>query len=518
MPKSKVRILITEDENIAAMDVKNRLQKLGYEVPATVSSGQACLRKVAEFQPDLVLMDIKIKGDMDGIATAEQIRAEYDIPIIFLTAYADDATIQRAKMATPYGYLLKPLEERELHTAIEMALYKHQMEQKLKESEQWLATTLRSIGDAVITTDTQGRVRFMNPQAERLTGWTQAEVLECPSGEIFHIVHEKTGEPGQSPIDWALQEKKVVYLQDNMLLVTKNGIRIPIDDSAAPIKDDKGNIKGVVLVFRDVTERKRAEEQLRRFALELQTRNEDLNAFAHTVAHDLQSPLSPIIGFADLLLQDHETMSVEERRQYLQVVVNNVYKMSNIIEELMLLAQMRHNKVTIKPLTMDKIISDAKKRLNHMIEQYRAVVIAPPEWPTVIGYAPWVEEVWVNFISNAIKYGGEPPVLHLGATRQTDGQVQFWVKDNGCGISPENQARLFVSFSQLDEMRATGHGLGLSIVRRIVEKLGGQVWVESEGIYGHGSVFSFTLPECRNYSTAQEEVKLPHDYNTNSGG
>ena len=130
---------------------------------------------MAETLLDLVLMDIVLEGDMDGVKAAEHIRNHFDIPVVYLTAYSDDTTLQRAKITEPYGYILKPFQERELYTTIEMALYKHKMERKLKENEQWLATTLKSIGDAVIATDTKGFVTFMNPVAEVLTGWKQEE-------------------------------------------------------------------------------------------------------------------------------------------------------------------------------------------------------------------------------------------------------------------------------------------------------------------------------------------------------
>jgi signal transduction histidine kinase len=137
-------------------------------------------------------------------------------------------------------------------------------------------------------------------------------------------------------------------------------------------------------------------------------------------------------------------------------------------------------------------VASAQDRLSHVIEEHQAEISVPPEWPVATGYGPWVEEVWVNYLSNGIKYGGEPPHLSLGATNQPDGTVRFWIKDNGPGIAPEDQARLFIPFSQLNQTRANGHGLGLSIVRRIVERLNGEVGVASH--VGEGSVFAFSLP------------------------
>lgn len=490
----KTTILIVEDENIVALDVKNRLKKLGYQVAGRAATGQEAIDLAAESRPGLILMDIRLKGDMDGITAAEEIRARFDVPIVYLTAYSDEATLQRAKITEPYGYLLKPFEDRDLHTTIAMALHRHRIERELRQNRQWLATTLRSIGDGVIATDWRGYIKFMNPVAEALTGWGQAEALGQPAALIFNIINSKTRQPAVNPIDRALQEGRVVELEDNTLLVTKSGVEISIDDSAAPIRDDKGNIEGVVLVFRDITERKQAEQKLRQFALEVQAQNAELDAFAHTAAHDLKSPLNPVIGFAELLVKEHVTMPANEVDQFLQIIARNARKMANVVDELLLLAQVRQADVQIKPLRMETIVAEVQQRLGFLIEQYEAKLILPEQWPVALGYAAWVEEVWANYLSNGLKYGGRPARLELGATEQPDGQICFWVHDNGPGLTPAAQAKLFTPFTQLSQIRSTGHGLGLSIVQRIIEKLGGRVGVESEGVVGQGSLFYFTLP------------------------
>ena len=160
----KARILIVEDQVIVARDEQYTLEDLGYIVVGSSVTGEDAIAKAEEHQPDLVLMDIMLKGEMDGIEAAQQIRERFDIPVIFVTAYADRATLHRAKLIEPFGYILKPFEEADLRTNIEMALYKHEMEKRLKESERWLSATLRSIGDAVIATDAEGQVKFMNPR------------------------------------------------------------------------------------------------------------------------------------------------------------------------------------------------------------------------------------------------------------------------------------------------------------------------------------------------------------------
>ncbi len=207
-------------------------------------------------------MDIVLAGDMNGVDAAMAIRDQLDIPVVYLTAYADDATLRKAMVTEPFGYLIKPFEERELHTAIEMALYKHAMERKLRLSERWLSTTLKSIGDAVIATDDQGRVKFMNGVAEDLTGWTAQEADGRDLTEVFDIVNEDTREPTENPVARALREGVVVGLANHTILIARDGTESPIADSAAPIRDDRAVVSGVVMVFRDITEERRAQRAL----------------------------------------------------------------------------------------------------------------------------------------------------------------------------------------------------------------------------------------------------------------
>lgn len=218
--------------------------------------------------------------------------------------------------------------------------------------------------------------------------------------------------------------------------------------------------------------------------------NDELDAFAQTVAHDLQSPLGLVITYAELLKS--ELVLSEQQQKNFNAVLRNAYKMSHIINELLLLAGVRKAEVELKSLNMGRIVAEAQQRLAHLIEEYKAELKLPDQWPTALGHAPWVEEVWANYLSNGIKHGGRPPRLQLGATERSDGMIRFWVRDNGPGLSPEAQTQLFVPFARLSQARATGQGLGLSIVKRIVERLGGHAGVESE--IGKGCTFFFTLP------------------------
>jgi signal transduction histidine kinase len=233
-------------------------------------------------------------------------------------------------------------------------------------------------------------------------------------------------------------------------------------------------------------------EQLRDQTDELQTRNEELDAFAHTVAHDLKGPIGVIIGFSEALEENLEAIPPEDVLRYLRTITRNGRRMNSIIKELLLMASVRTTQLKIAPVDTAAVVKEALDRLAYITDNKQVEIVQPKSWPVALGYEPWIEEVWVNYISNAIKYGGDPPRVELGATKQPDGSVRFWTLDNGPGIEAEDRERLFIPFSQLQPIRAQGHGLGLSIVRRIVEKLGGSVGVDSQA--GQGSVFFFTLP------------------------
>jgi PAS domain S-box-containing protein len=251
-------------------------------------------------------------------------------------------------------------------------------------------------------------------------------------------------------------------------------------------------------------------EALRQRTAELQARNEELDAFAHTVAHDLKNPLSLILGYTEFLEQDFSTLPEKQQQQCLQTILQSSTKMQNIVDELLLLSETRKVAVKHRPLDMASIVTEAQRRLSRMADELHAEIILPAAsaWPAATGHAPWVEQVWVNYISNALKYGGRPPRVELGAEPQPDGMVRFWVRDNGPGLTPEAEARLFMPFTRLAQV-SEGHGLGLSIVQRIVEKLGGQVSADSR--IGQGSIFSFTLPAAPQSPVEAKSLLLATD-------
>ena len=223
----------------------------------------------------------------------------------------------------------------------------------------------------------------------------------------------------------------------------------------------------------------------------LQSQNKELEAYNHMVAHDLKDPLTIIIMTSDVIT-DVSDLTRQELTEYMQQIRSTAYEMNSIINNLLLFAEGSKVQIPTEPVNMARIVTKVKDRLGYMIKENGAKIDFPEVWPDSIGYGPWIEEVWANYISNAIKHGGRPPCIELGAATQQDGMVRFWIRDNGPGLPFDDRAHLFTPLGQISRIHKMGHGLGLSIVLHIVEKLGGQVGVESE--LGKGCLFFFTLP------------------------
>lgn len=265
-----VQIMVVEDERIVAESLRRRLQALGYVVPVVVASGEKAVQQAEGFLPDLVLMDISLEGQMDGVEAASRIRDQFRIPVVYLTAYSNAEVLERAKITEPLGFILKPFDDRELQVVIEMALYKNKMERALRDRERWLAAVLSSIGDAVIATDGTGRVTFLNRHAEVLTGWKESEAKTRPVHEVVKLVNEATRQPVEIPLIQAIQERRSVPLQNHTILIGRDHSERPLNDAATPIVDEKGVTHGGVMVFRDVSQQKRASEKEKQERLFLQ--------------------------------------------------------------------------------------------------------------------------------------------------------------------------------------------------------------------------------------------------------
>ena len=252
------KVMVVEDESIISLDIKNSLRNLGYAVTGVAASGDSALRKIESNLPDLVLMDIHLKGDMTGIEVSEQIKSTYQIPVIYLTANADSATFQSAKHTSPYGYLLKPFEEKELGMAIEIALHKYEQELIVRSSESWYASAFQSINEAVVATDLDGCIVFLNPYAESITGWRLTDVLDKPLEEIL-VFQRKIQQFDQialkksvgSILEAVLRGRQTVPFPHGSQLTTQHGEAIAIEGNATAIRDAEGHIVGSLFIFKD---------------------------------------------------------------------------------------------------------------------------------------------------------------------------------------------------------------------------------------------------------------------------
>lgn len=329
------------------------------------------------------------------------------------------------------------------------------------------------------------------PKGEGLVGLVAAtgrslnidNVLE--DEQHFAGVDEKTGLALRSILSVPLKAKKEVI-----------GVIQALDTQVNRFTNsDKVLLEALGTSAATAIDNARLVETLRRRTADLKASNQELEAFAHTVAHDLKAPLTHVIGYADVLIEYEDSLGENNRQEYIQAIHRSGHKMNNIIDELLLLSELRKEEVTLSPLDMERIVDEALDRLQPMCEQKRAEIQMMDEWPKALGYSPWVEEVWVNYISNALKYGGDIPRIKLGG-QANDTSVSFWVRDNGVGLTPNEQKQLFVPFTHVGEADTKGYGLGLSIVHRIIDKLNGEVWVESTK--GKGSTFGFTLQKASN--------------------
>lgn len=368
------------------------------------------------------------------------------------------------------------------------------MQEALRESEERhriISNTISDYAYSYQVHEDQSLSKDWSTQAfYDITGYTTDEMDGDGWTRIIH------------PDDIRIAEKRFERLLQGTVdvtefrIITKSGEVRWLRDHGYPVVDPgSGEVVRIYGAAQDITQRRRDEELLRRQAAELAARNEELDAFAYSVAHDLKNPIASMMGFASLVMNYYDRMDDDKIKEYLGLIMEGGYKLKSIINALLMLAGVsKMEQAELSPLDMRLIVEDAKKRLNDMIEEKQARIVTPPEWPSAQGYGPWVEEVWMNYLSNALKYGGEPPELELGADMQTNGMVRFWVRDNGEGLTDEERERVFTPFTRLNKIQVEGHGLGLSVVERIVKKLGGQVGVEST--VGQGSVFSFTLPKA----------------------
>ncbi len=520
----KKHILIVEDERIVAEDIKMSLERLGHQVCGTAHSGEEAISKAQKTQPDLVLMDIVLQGKMDGVEVAQRIRSLLDAPIIYLTAYSDHKTLERAKVTEPFGYIIKPFDDRELHSIIEIALYKHRIEKKLRESEEWLSTTLNSIGDAVIATDRKGNIIFMNPAAENLTGWTQDEAEGMPLKEVFVITNEETGEPIEDSASKLLGDGISREPTNQATLVTKNKRKIPIIHNCAPIILEKRGISGAVLVFQDMSERKKTMDELKNAYEDLKKTQHELiqseklaalGRFSAGVAHEIKNPLGIILSGAEFLEMKLSHLD-EDVKTAIKKMKDSVTRANAIVQDLLKFARPSSG-ATPERIRPQDLIDEALSLLKFRIplKNIKIKAEAEAEDISVDVDRNQMLQVLLNLLMNAIDAmpkGGRISVktykLNRPPSCPDSALCIIEVKDTGEGIPEENLPKIFEPFFSTKRDKK-GTGLGLFMTKMIVDNHKGSLEIESRP--GAGTTVRVALPLARSTGGTINEKENP-DY------
>jgi PAS domain S-box-containing protein len=499
-------ILVVEDERVVARDIEESLLRMGYDVVGLAASSTECLAHAEERRPDLVLMDIRIEGALDGIETARILRSRFGVPVIFLTAYADDQTVARAKETEAHGYILKPFRAGELKSAVEIALFKHEMELRLKLREHWFATTLCAIGDAVMAVDRDGLVNFTNPVAESLLGRSKDELVGRALPEVFRPIDERTRAPIELPSPKEVASGKATPLGEGAAIVGPNG-EYPIEDSLSPIIDEQGQLLGAVIVFRDVTEARRLRERIA-----LSERMSALGTLAAGVAHEINNPLTYVLGNASVVARELERVhqAVSERRDSAGALLDMVAERTHTLSEALL--EIQDGAERIRGIVVDlRAFSrpDAAERPGDVRSALDwALRVIEPELrsrarlltnleplPAVRANGSHLGQVFLNLLLNAAQAIGDGTradnFIEVTTGVDAHGFVVVDIRDSGVGMSAAVMKRIFEPFFSTKPV-GMGTGLGLSICHGLVRAAGGEIEVEST--LGFGSRFRVRLP------------------------
>ena len=508
MPKS--RILVVEDEILVREDIEDCLASLGHEVVSVASTGAEALRMIPTARPDLVLMDIRLKGDMDGVEAARQIRTNFRLPVIFLTAHADDSTLQRAKAAEPLGYIVKPFAETTVNAVIQTAMHKHELERRLKESEEWLTMTLGSIGEAVLATDGARNITFMNRVAEDLTGWSAEEAMGKDVDTVFQLRDGRTLEPIPSPVATILRDGKGLELPADTILVRRDGTDRQIADSACPIKDKAGNVSGTVLVFRDTSERLRAAEALRQLQ-----KMDAVGRLAGGVAHDFNNLLTVINGYATQALE--RLAPSDALHSPLSAILTAGERATALTRQLLAFSHREINSPRV--IDLNALVTDYVKVLGSLLGgNVELCAVVSPSPLSVRADSAQLEEVLMNLAVNArdaMPEGGRLTIETAAVTLEQNALAPdlpagpyalLTVSDTGCGMTAEVQQHLFEPFFTTKDV-GQGTGLSLAAVYGIVQQHQGNLRVRSQR--GEGTTFRIYLPRLSDVAATAEPPKPP---------
>ena len=489
--QARKQILVVEDEGLIADDIQRRLERLGYAVPAVASSGEEALRFARSIPFDLVLMDIRLQGGMDGIATAQALKDELQAPVVYLTAHADADTVIRATVTEPLGYILKPIGDLNLRSTVQIALYKHEMEQRVRASEAWLSTTLRSVGEGIVATNAAGEIVFVNAVAERLSGWTSAEALGHPLMDVLQLNHESTGRAAGDPVLDLLPDERRSYL-----LISKTGTSTPVEVSYSENQSQRERL-GSILVVRDILVRREMEGRL----IQSQ-RMEAIANLAGGLAHDFNNLLMVILGYAEELETDLKNGRDRQRATEIKQAATLAGSISK-----QLLTLSRRDPSSAEVLDINAVIGEIQPLVARSLGTGRTLRLELGSSAGLVrGDRNRLKQVFLNLALNArdaMPRGGEMRIttspVDIGAehVRWRDCRpgryVRIRVTDSGQGMDAPTLARIFEPFFTT-KRSGTGTGLGLAVVHAIIVQSEGYISASSE--IGKGTSFEILLPRA----------------------
>ncbi|HTA47431.1 MAG TPA: response regulator [Bryobacteraceae bacterium] len=487
----KKQVLVVEDEALIAADIQKRLERLGYSVPEIAASGEEALRFAGSTPFDLILMDIRLNGKLDGIATANALKENSDTPVVYMTAHADQETIRRARLTQPFGYILKPITDDDLSSAIEIGIYKHEMDHRVRESEAWLSTTLRSIGDAFIATDTAGKVVFMNSVAEQLTGVPAGEAQGRAVAEILDLYVESTEMPAACPAFDSRAGATQTYT-----LISRAGPKTPIEIKVFENRS-ADLLLGSIAVVSDISARREWETRL--------TQSQRMEAIANLaggLAHDFNNQLGVILGLADLLCSRLSGPDLQDA----SAIRQSANLSRRITRQLLTLS--RHDPAQFELLSINDLLSELEFVISYTLGEKRTVAIHLDAAAGFV-YADrnQLMQVLLNLAINArdaMPQGGQfrietsamEPVADSSTMRvcRPGMYARIRISDTGDGMDKETLLHIFEPFFTTKKP-GFGTGFGLSIVHSIVTQSGGYITASSEP--GEGATFEILLPRTR---------------------
>jgi PAS domain S-box-containing protein len=492
MSEGRKRIFIVEDQRLIAADLENTLRKLGYDVVGNAPSGEMAIERTVTARPEVVLMDIRLQGELDGIAAATAIRQRLDVPVVYLTAYADEETIARAKLTGPFGYVVKPFNERELRAAIEIAVYKHETDRLLAEERarrkaaEEFRLLVESVQDyAIFRLDGEGRIASWNLGAERMKGYCAEEVI----GRHFSMFYTPEDLQQGKHRQMLERARTTGAAHDAGWRVRKDGTRFWAGAAITALHDDEGRLHGFAKITHDMTERRRHEE-----ALEQAIRARD--EFLQIASHELKTPLTPLQLQLDALARALERAGVQNERltRKLEAATRQAARLSRLVESLLDVSRITGGRLALELEEFDlaELVCEVADRFRDEARQAGCDLVVRADGALV---GRWdrlrLEQLVANILSNALKYGaGRPVTVEL---RQSDGMVRMIVTDRGIGIAAEALERIFGRFERAVPVRHYGGlGLGLYIARQIAEAHGGTIMARSEP--GAGATFTVLLP------------------------